>query len=355
MAGISRSTLVRPATSSRLRAAAVASLGLLAMLPHAEAFADGATPVEGSGPDCVVRGKGIVEKGVQIFSSKDGGVAIAGFATQEVTVELADFPADPLIGRAKIKTGKGSGSVRIEGWVDPTKIPLSTRTDAAVVEGHVWIGKGEPVRLRGALPGKLSVESTVTASQQKLRAKATCSAFAVGRSAGGDHETPATAKRWVLRERTLDLFDDAGGAVVFTLEVPSAESGLLLWSTEQRGPFVHVQHGGQIIVDAWAKASELKAFPKGEMLDELAGGSLVSMTPAKLKVDGSIKELKVSKEVPLRLAANESAKAIGALEEGAEVVVIDTVAGWARVFPKGLEIIPPDGKDFWAKSADLGL
>ena len=48
-------------------------------------------------------------------------------------------------------------------------------------------------------------------------------------------------------------------------------------------------------------------------------------------------------------------KPIGTIESGAEVTVIDTVGGWSRVFPKGLEVIPPEGKDFWVKAADLGL
>jgi hypothetical protein len=43
------------------------------------------------------------------------------------------------------------------------------------------------------------------------------------------------------------------------------------------------------------------------------------------------------------------------IESGAEVTVLDTVGGWSRVFPKGLEVIPPEGKDFWVKASDLGL
>jgi hypothetical protein len=316
--------------------------------------ADSTSP-EGAGSDCVVRGKGIVEKGVQVFSAKEGGVAVAGFASQEVSLELSDLPADPTTGRAKVKTGKGSGSVRIEGYLDASKIPLSTKQDASVVDGHVWIGKGEPVKLRGASPGKLQVEMTVTATKQRLKAKASCSAFAVGKVAAGDHETPSTAKRYVLRSSTLDLYDEPTGGVIFTIEVPGPESGILLWSTETRGSFVHVQHGGSIVIDAYAKLGDLKAFPKGEMLDELSGGSLVDFKAPKLKVEGSTRELKVSKDVPLRLAANESAKPIGVLEQDAEVIVIDTVAGWSRLFPKGLEVIPPEGKDFWAKASDLGL
>jgi hypothetical protein len=78
-----------------------------------------AADAQGSGADCSVKGKGVIEKGVTIYNAKENGVAIAQFATQEVTVEVSDFPAESG-GRAKVKTGKGGGSVRIEGWMDPT-------------------------------------------------------------------------------------------------------------------------------------------------------------------------------------------------------------------------------------------
>ncbi len=317
-----------------------------------------ATPpaaASGAGVDCVGKGRGILEKGVLVWSAKEGGTPIAGFATQEVDVELTDIPAEPGAGRAKIKTGKGSGSIRIEGFIDPTKIPLSAKQDVAVVPGHVWIGRGEPLKLKGASPGKLQVETTITATQQKLKAKASCNEIAVGRIKGEEATIPTGAKKWVLKKSALDVYDDPGGSSVFTIEVPHAESGILLWSKEAKGGYVHVQHGGALVIDAWAKQTDLKAFPKGEMLDALGGSSMVSISPAKLKVEGATKEVKVDKDVPLRLAANDAAKPIGVVEDGAELIVVDTVGGWSRVFPKGLEIIPPDGKDFWVKAKDIGL
>jgi hypothetical protein len=312
-----------------------------------------AAPDEGAGADCVVKGKGVVEKGVYIYSAREGGTPIAGFATQEVSLELSDVPAD-VSGRAKVKTGKGSGSVRIEGWVDATKIPLSARSDIAIVPQHVWIGRGEPVKLKKASPGKMHVSTTISATQQTLTAKASCGELTVGRVKVDDFQIPSGSKKYVLKKTTLDLFDDSsGGSSIFTIEVPTAESGVLLYSSETKGGYTRVQHGGSFVVDAWAKTADLKLFPKGEMLDQLGSASMVSISPAKLKVEGSTKEVKVSKDVSLRLSANEAVKPIGVIEDGADVIVVDTVGEWSRVFPKGLEIIPPDGKDFWVKAKDL--
>jgi len=331
----------------------IASLAAAAVVDGTTREADAADP-QGSGADCSVKGKGVIEKGVTIYSAKEGGTAIAGFATQEITVEVSDFPAEAT-GRAKVKTGKGSGSVRIEGWMDPTKVPLSAKQDLAVVANHVWIGRGEAVKLRGSSPGKLHVDTTLSSTQQKLSAKVACSNFSIGKVQADEFESPKSASRYVLKNKTLDLYDEPSGSVIFTIEVPNAEAGVLLWSTESKSVFVRVKHFGQLVVDAWAKTGDLKPFPKGEMLDALNTSSMVSISPAKLKVDGSTKEVKVSKDVPIRLSANDKSASIGVIEDGAEVIVVDTMAGWSRVFPKNLEVIPPDGKDFWAKASDLGL
>src|SRR5438445_7918847 len=78
---------------------------------------------DGSGEACSIRGKGVVEKGVTLWSDKSGGTAVAQFATQEVSLEVSDFPADSS-GRARAKTGgSDKPSFRISGWIDPTKVP----------------------------------------------------------------------------------------------------------------------------------------------------------------------------------------------------------------------------------------
>jgi hypothetical protein len=333
----------------------VLTLGLLgAALPSGPRGVAHAAEPEGSGVDCVVKGRGIVDKTVSIFSDRTGGSPIASFATQDVSLEVFDFPAMPS-GRARVRTGKGSGSLRIEGFIDASKVPLAARNDLPIAPDHVWIGKGQVVRLEGASKGLLAVGTTLAATQQKLHAKAACTALAIGNVLGDDLGPPPTAKKWLLKSTTLALYGDPAGAIVFTLEVPYAESGILLYSTESQSIFQHVRHWGPIVIDAWAKTSDLKPLPKGEMLDELAGPGAITVNPAKLKVEGGVKELKTTKNVPVRLAANDSAKSIGIVEDGADVLVLDTVAGWSRIFPKGLELMPPEGKDFWVKSSDLGL
>lgn len=328
---------------------AVAGSASLAFGPDAARAAD-----EGSGVDCVSVGKGVIEKGVSIWSERASGIAVAGFTTQPVDVEVWDFPADAA-GRARIKTGRAGGSLRIEGFVDAAKVPLSAKNDLVVVSDHIWIARGQPLKLKGASPGKIQVESTFGPLDQKLKSKTSCSSVAIGRVAADEPELPQSAKKFVLKSSSLDLYDAAGGSTIFTLDVATPETGILLFSTEPSGAYTHVRHLGGAVIDAWAKTSDLKPFPKGEMLDSLAGPGAITVSPAKLKVEGATKEVVAPKDVPLRLSASDSAKVIGVIEDGATVIVIDTMAGWSRVFPKWLEIIPPDGKDFWAKASDLGV
>jgi len=310
---------------------------------------------DGSGADCAIHGKGVIEKGVTVWSDKSGGVAIAQFATQEVELEVSDFPADAT-GRAHVRTGGSGASFRINGWIDPTKIPISAKGDIAIVPDHVWIGRGQNLKWRGSEPGKLLVETTIAATQQLLKAKATCGTVTVGPvTTDEDVEIPKGAKKWKVKSSSIDLYGEPGGGVIFTIDLPAPESGILLWSTDPISTYVHVHHFGSEVIDAYAKYGDLTPLPKGEMLDELAGPGSVTIAPAKLKVEGAIKQITAPKDVPLRLTANDATKPIGTIESGAEVTVIDTVGGWSRVFPKGLEIIPPDGKDFWVKASDLGL
>ena len=67
------------------------------------------------------------------------------------------------------------------------------------------------------------------------------------------------------------------------------------------------------------------------------------------------REVRASKDVTIRDSASTSGKAIGTIESGAEVYVLDIVAGWASVLPKALNVAPDGDGQFWAKASDLGV
>jgi hypothetical protein len=301
---------------------------------------------------CVVDGRGVVDKGIVVWSAREGGVPVAQFASQEVVLSVSEWPVETA-GRARVRIGKAAGAVRLEGWVEATKIPISARRDLPVVAGHVSVARGQPLDLRGARGGKLAVSTSIFATGQKVDALAACDAIAIGRQRVENGSIPDAAARFVSKEATLALFDAAAGKQIHELRLPGPKSGLLFWSTERSGGFVRIKHGPPLVIDAWAREEALAPFPKGELLDSVAPSVIVTTSAPQLKVEGSTKTIKVARDSPLRLAAEPTAKPIGIVEEGAELIVVDTVAEWSRIFPKGLELVPPDGKDFWVRTRDV--
>jgi opacity protein-like surface antigen len=303
--------------------------------------------------ECVIQGSPIIAKGVTIYSDKDSGTALAQFTSQQTPVRLSGFGETPSQQRAQVKTGPGG--LRMEGWMDLAQVSFSANENIAVVAGHVWIGKGMNLQLKSWTGTKMKVETTITATQQVLSGEATCSQIEAGHAAVPEVDIDKSTQRWVLKKTTTDIFDSANGSSIFSLTIPTPESGVLLYSNEKSGGFVHIHHDVGVVLDAWVRLSDVKAFPKTEMLDSLGPITAASISPAALKIDGMPKNVTATKDIAVRLAANDKAKTIGVFESGAEMIVIDTIAGWARVMPKKLEIIPPDGMDYWVKAADIGM
>jgi hypothetical protein len=64
--------------------------------------------------------------------------------------------------------------------------------------------------------------------------------------------------------------------------------------------------------------------------------------------------VRAQKEVPLRLSTKAEAQPIGVIEAGGEVYVTETVLGWSAVLPRGLNVLPPEGRSFWVPAGEIG-
>jgi hypothetical protein len=329
------------------------SLTLAAVL--ACAIATGTAKAESSnGTACTLRGVTQVGANTPIYGAD--GQAIARFSGAESALSASSFPADAR-GRVKVETGTGIGSFRVRGFVNVDRLPVFTAQSVPVVAGHVWIGADQRVTVVGAAPGRLKVQRLVSAPlQQAFTTWAPCGAFALTGRAASRPPLPARARGYVLEHASLDLFD-AGGAdnnLIVTLFRAPATDKVLFYATEQRGSWLHVEHHGEIQIDAWAKLADLTALPPGETIDQPA--PLVTVTtPARLAVQGEPRSVKTTKEVPLRRAAKDHDAVIGVIEIGAETYVLDVIAGWASVMPKALNVMPVENGQFWVKASDLGL
>jgi hypothetical protein len=304
-----------------------------------------------TGPTCVLKGTFPGPKGTEIFDAPAGGRAVATFTGAFQPMALADFPADPTAGRARIRTTLGSGSFRVEGWVLPSAIAVFTTRDVAIHPGHVWISEAQRVTLVQAANGSLSVELRVAGTGgQKVRATAPCDALGLQQGTPAAMEVPGNGRGYLSKGSAVDLFDEPGGAVLLTLKVMEG-AAQLFWSTESRAGFVHVKARGNLTLDAWARASSLEPLKKGEMMDQFIPPT-TAVAGAPLSLDKPPRLAQATREIPLRARREDTETPIGAVEVGAEIYILETLLGWTNVLPRNLGLAPAEGGGFWIPSSE---
>lgn len=340
---------------SRLRVALVAT-GLCALsasqtLWVRPAQADDAAASKAA---CTLSGTAQMPVDLTIYDKPDGGNAIARFTGGDTPLVALDFFADGGK-RARVQTGTGSGGFRIDGYVDAAKIPVVTRNNVAVIAHHLWIAPQREVSVASAGLGKLRIKRVVKRPfSQTFTAWANCSDLGIGTKVAAGWSPPGDARGYVAK-KDVELYSDSGSdRSLVTILTPSPDSnGILLWSTERKGAWVHLIHHSDVVIDAWARARDLKALPKGETMDQ-AVGPVTKRNPPQLKLAATPKVVTAAKAVPVRSGASEKSPVIGEIETGAEVYVLDIVAGWASVLPKNLNVAPHGESSFWAKASELG-
>ena len=307
---------------------------------------------DGSGPSCVITGDAYVTKDTAIYQEVSGGSAVAQFSGARAPLKATRFPKDASQGRVLVNTG---GGFRVEGFTDPRAMTVFGNRDLAAVPGHVWISAATPLKFAGAAPGRVEVELPAMAGLSRpIRAKVTCDAVTFDQGTPPLYEVPKRARGYVAKQGTLDLYGSAGGDVVHTLYVSGEGNGLLLWGTTVRNGFVHVTMRSSIYVDAWVKLRDVRALPRGELMDQLVPPARVQ-SPPKLALQDFMREMKAPKQMNLHYGRGVATPIIGALEQDAEIYVIETVVGWATVLPKGLHVMPHGDRAFWVRASDLGL
>lgn len=320
----------------------------------AEARADTPTaaPAGGvTGSTCLLKGTSVVQKGTQLFDAASGGRAIANFVGSPVPMQMSEIPADPANGRAKLVTSTGSASVRLEGYVPTSAILVYTTRDLPVMAGNVWITSAQKVTLARATQDNMQVELAVAGTRsQRVKATATCDALALQRGTPVPVEVPPNGRGYLTKETTIDVFDRPSGDVVFTFLMLEGSSQLF-WSTETRAGFVHVKSRSDLALDGWVRWKDLEPLKKGEMMDQYTPPSS-AVAGAQLAIDKPPPVRTATKEIAIRARRDEKAKPIGVVEVGAEIYVMETMAGWSNVLPKSLHVLPPDDGGFWIPSSE---
>lgn len=300
---------------------------------------------------CTLRGEPVLPGTVSLYDAPTGGQELGHFTGAKVALVVSSFP-DTSSGRAVVETT----GFRIKGFVRARDLPVYTARSVVVYAGHVWIAEGRRVSIIGGAAGRLHAERSLAAPMSgNFHGWAPCDAFTLSERVPSGWTPPGGARGYVLARERVSLYSAARGDVVTSLERASGGSGVLLWSMDREGSWVHVEHHGDVLLDAWAKAEDLSPLPPGETMDQLAPSTTVPGTP-RLQVQGQTKTVRVgSSPVAIHRGASDTAAVIGGVEAGVEVMVLDTVAGWASVVPKALSVAPSGSNQFWVRSKDLGL
>jgi hypothetical protein len=282
--------------------------------------------------------------------------AFARFTGGETALSVSDFSASQTPPRVRVQTGTGSGSFRLDGYVDAGKVPVYTKRNVPVVAGHVWIGANQLVGVIGAWTGQLKVKKTVTRPMsQSFSGAAACDSFTLEARTPPGWSVPGHARGYVVKQDSIELYEDADeGRVVVTLYRASDSEGILVWSSERKGGWVHVEYHGEIVIDAWARARDLQALPPGERMDEAAGPTIKKGTP-RVSLQNPPRLVTTTHEVPIRIKAADTSPVVGRIEPNTETYVLDVMAGWASVLPKSLHVTPHADYHFWVKANELGL
>jgi hypothetical protein len=264
---------------------------------------------------------------------------------------LSDIPAEPSALRSRLVTSAGGPSVRLEGYASTSAVPLWSARDIPLAPGHVWIASAQKLSLVAAAPGTITVEMSVSGSnRQSVRTTAACDVFALGRGTPVTMAVPGNGRGYLTKTQTVEIFDSPNGKSVFSLALFEGVQKLF-WSTETSGAFVHVTYRSDLAIDGWARASALDPLKKGEMMDQyvppetqVAGAKLLSDDPPRIATAG--------RDIPIRARRDEKERPIGVVEAGAEIYILETVAGWTNVLPKKLYVVPPDEGGFWIPASE---
>jgi hypothetical protein len=307
-------------------------------------------PARAEEAGCVLRGDAVMARTVSLYDGKVGGSEIARFTGGKVSLVVTGFPEDGG-GRAVVETA----GFRIKGFVKARDLPVYTAHSVPVFAGHLWIAEARRVAIVGGAGSRVRVEKAVASPIiGTFQGWAPCESLTLTARVPPGFSPAGGARGYVVKKDEIELFTEPKGDLVTTLERASDGPGVLLWSDDRQGAWVHVEHHGDVTIDAWARAQDLSALPPGETMDLLAPGVLQTGSPS-LRVQGNTKVVRVTSPVTLRAAASDASGVIGGIEAGTEVYVLDVVAGWASVVPKDLGLAPAGDAQFWARAKDLGI
>jgi hypothetical protein len=299
---------------------------------------------------CVLRGDATMASAVGIFDAPSEGTELGHFTGVKTPLTVVSF-ADGSEGRSLVETA----GFRIKGYVRARDIPAYTTRAVPVFGAHLSIGEGRRVVVIGSAPGRLRLEKTSTSPVAGVfQGWAPCDGVALSPHEPPGWAPPGGARGYLAKRPRLELFDQPLGDLVVSVARAVNGPGIPFWGGDTSEGFVHVEHHGEVVIDAWVRLRDLVLQRGGETSDQRAPTPLQSIVP-KRELQGRAKVVRTTTAVQLRAAATDGAVTIGTIDAGVDVVVVDVVAGWASVMPTTFAFAPSGPAQFWVHARDLGV
>jgi hypothetical protein len=319
---------------------------VLVALSHALLLAEDAWADE----KCALHGQPTMADGLGIYDAPSDGTEIAHFTGVKVALQVTSF-GDGATARSRVETA----GFRIAGYVRTRDIPVYTAHPVSVHGGNLAIAEGRRVSVIGVSGGRLRVERTSTSPIAGVfQGWAPCEALSLAASSPSTWAPPGGGREYVVRLARMDLFERPKGGLVATLARAADGPGIVFWGADSSDGFVHVEHHGDLLIDAWARLRDLAALPAGDTAEGVAPVATPTVAP-KPQLQRRARIVRATNAVDLRATPTEAAIVIGGVDPEVDVVVVDVVGTWARVMPVSFAVAPTAPAEFWVHARDLGV
>ncbi len=305
---------------------------------------------EARGEDkCILRGQPTMADGLGIFDAPNEGAEIAHFTGVKVALQVTAF------GDGSTRSHIETEGFHLAGYVRTRDIPVYTTHPVSVYGGHLSIAEGRRVSVVGATGSRLRVErAALSPIAGVFQGWAPCDALSLAPGVPPTWAPPGGARGYIVRPAKMDLFERPKGGLFATIARAADGPGIVFWGSDSSDGFVHVEHHGDLVVDAWARLRDLAALPPGDTADGVAPVATQTVVP-KPQLQGRARVVRAPNAVEVRGTPTEAAIVIGGIDAGVQVVIVDVVGTWARVMPVTLAIAPTPPAEFWVHTRDLGV
>jgi hypothetical protein len=349
---------------------------VLAVLVTACGAADRATPQTGSEPaaavppcgavipetshgevSCALRGTQVLGSGELIYAEKTGDAALARCTGGDVGIEVSIlWFADEPRAKAAVRTPAVGPAVRMDGWLDLDRLSLHAQREIAVVPEAVWIRQGAPLALVAGNGGSVWVRSRY-GNLAELTVEVDCGALGFEGVPDEPWQQPP-GRAMMMLDGNVVVYGSPDAAPLCRLAGEQAPQPQL-YALESRDGLERVaMDDADYRVTAWIPVGQLEDGVVPDC-DDCRGSILDAEDVPELPP--TARTVVATGDMAIHPTMGEDSPAIGTVEVGATVVIVEEQAGWGRIRPQTSGIVPPDAPpdgppatEFWVRVDELG-